>query len=96
MGEILNQGYCVTLDNYYTSPEIATALISQEIDCYGTLKKKAGLPPDFWNWKLKKGDGATKSFNGDILVFRWNDNTMTKKEKVVSMLSTVHLSDLVD
>ena len=42
-----NKGYCVTLDNFYTSPEIAKELLSLETDCYGTLRKKQDLPSDF-------------------------------------------------
>ena len=91
----VNLGYCVTLDNYYTSPEIAEALLELQTDCYGTLKK-AGLPEDFWQWKPKKGNQPIKKMDGDILVLRWNDVTKTKSEKIVSMLSTVHTGDLVD
>ena len=43
-----NKGYCVTLDNFYTSPEIAKELLSIGTDCYGTLRKKQDLPSDFW------------------------------------------------
>lgn len=30
------------------------------------------------------------------MVLRWNDVTKTKKEKIVSMLSTIHVGELVD
>ena len=43
-----NKGYCVTLDNYYTSSEIVKDLLSLGTDCYGTLRKKQDLPSDFW------------------------------------------------
>ena len=39
-----NKGYTVTLDNRYTSPEVAEALFKRSIDSYDTLRKKAGLP----------------------------------------------------
>jgi len=63
--EILYQGYRLTLDNYYTSPEISIALFNQKTDCYGTLKKKENLPPDFWQWKpmmeiLQKSNSTMK------------------------------------
>ena len=35
--DYLHKGYCVTLDNYYTSPELADALVSCNTDFYGTL-----------------------------------------------------------
>ena len=44
LGDLLRKGYSVTLDNYYTSTEIAEALLSIDTDCYGTLKAKTNLP----------------------------------------------------
>lgn len=35
-------------------------------------------------------------FNGQIAVLRWNDTTKTKKEKMVSMLSTIHTGEMKD
>ena len=32
------KGYCVTLDNYYTSPQLAEALVMNQTDTYGTLR----------------------------------------------------------
>ena len=91
-----NKGYCVTLDNYYTSPDLAKTLLSLGTDCYGTLRKKQGLPSDFWQWKSVKGEPPITKFDGDIMVMRWNDVTKTKSVKIVSMLSTIHTSELVD
>ena len=34
-----NKGYCVILDNFYTSSEITKELLSLEVNCYGTLLK---------------------------------------------------------
>ena len=70
MTDFLQCGYCLTLDNYYISPEIAETLLSLETDCYGTLKKKQTLLHDFWNWKPKKRDPPTKEFKGHIMVLR--------------------------
>lgn len=38
MEELLGKGYCLTVDNFYTSPELADILISQHTDVYGTVK----------------------------------------------------------
>ncbi|CAL1300060.1 unnamed protein product [Larinioides sclopetarius] len=38
MQPLLNKGYCLTTDNYYTSPELADILLSKRTDMYGTLK----------------------------------------------------------
>ena len=32
------KGYCVTVDNYYTSPQLAEALVMNQTDTYGTLR----------------------------------------------------------
>ena len=63
-----NKGYCVTLDNYYTSSEIEKELLSLETDCYGTLRKKQDLPSNFWPWKTVKGELPVAKYNDDILV----------------------------
>ena len=42
-----------------------------------------------------KGDPPKKGFCDDIVVLRWNDESKTKSMKFVSMLSTVHTSDLI-
>ena len=77
----LNQVYCITLDNYYISPEIASALLSLGTDCIGTLCKKQHLPKDFWNWKLIKGNDPTEHFDGDIMVLLWSDPSKIKLNK---------------
>jgi len=51
MKRLCNQGYCVTLDNLYTEPYLLLALYDNETDSFGTLRKKKGLPYDFWLWK---------------------------------------------
>ena len=85
----INHGYILTLDNYYTSPELAEALLHFKTDCFGTLRKKAELPEDFWEWKPKKFDGPICQTSGDMMVMRWIDASKTKKTKIVSMLSTM-------
>ena len=44
--QFLNLGYWVTLDNYYTVPELAAEFYHLNTDCIGTYKKS--LPGDFW------------------------------------------------
>ena len=47
MDGLYNQGYSVTLDNLYTYPELLLALYQNGTDCFGTLRKKNGLPEIF-------------------------------------------------
>ena len=65
MTDFIQCGYCLTLGNYYTSPEIAETLLSWETDCYGTFQKNQNLPHDFWTWKPKKRHPPTKEFKVD-------------------------------
>ena len=88
-----NQGYNIALDNLYTSPELLKALFLNKTDAYGTLRKKEGLPQNFWEWKPVKGVGEsaeTKFCDETYIVLRWNDAYKTKSTKIVSMMSTKH------
>ncbi|GFY39117.1 piggyBac transposable element-derived protein 4 [Trichonephila inaurata madagascariensis] len=35
---LLNKGYCLTMDNYYNSPELEEILLKSKTDFFGTLK----------------------------------------------------------
>ncbi|KAF8795582.1 PiggyBac transposable element-derived protein like [Argiope bruennichi] len=48
---LLFQGYCITTDNFYTSPELAEYLIQYKIDIYGTMRVD----------KKKRSKGITNS-----------------------------------
>ena len=94
-----NYGHNLALDNFYTSPELLKALFLNHTDAYGTLRKKEGLPSDFWSWKPAKGVGEPaeiKFCDETYMVLRWNDPYKTKKVKIVSMMSTKHVGDIVD
>ena len=65
MTDFIQWGYCLTLDKYYTSAEIAETLLSLETDCYGTFQKNQNLLHDFWTWKPKKRDPPAKEFKVD-------------------------------
>ena len=83
--DCLHKGYCVTLDNYYTSPELTDALLSCDTNSYGTLRKKLGLPSQFW-----------EQFKGEVGAIRWNDAPKKKFDKFVSMLSTINTFEMVN
>lgn len=38
MKPLLNKGYCLTMDNFYNSPQLADLLIQNKTDVYGTLR----------------------------------------------------------
>ena len=69
-----------TVIHHKLYPEVAKALLFCGRRCYGTLRKKAGLPAHFWAWKL--GNGDVKENNDNLAVMRWNDVTKRKISKV--------------
>ncbi|CAL1272455.1 unnamed protein product [Larinioides sclopetarius] len=87
---LLGQGYCVTLDNFYTSPELAEVLLSYRTDVYGTLRShRRGIPQEIKSRNLKRGEiiGYQK---GKMCVFKYMD------KKPICMLSTMHTIDFVE
>lgn len=57
----LNKGYCLFLDNYYTSPELIDKLLRQKTDCIGTMRvNRKGVPTEIKTIKFKKGYIAIK------------------------------------
>ncbi|GFS32428.1 piggyBac transposable element-derived protein 4 [Trichonephila inaurata madagascariensis] len=54
---LLNKGYCLTMDNYYNSPELKEMLLKSKTDFFGTLRpNRKDLPKQLKTEKLKKGD----------------------------------------
>ncbi|XP_068089543.1 piggyBac transposable element-derived protein 4-like [Hyperolius riggenbachi] len=81
---LLNQGYCVTTDNFYTSPELYEVLVQNKTDCYGTVRpNRRNMPSSFACKKLKLGEIVAWQ-KGKIMALRWRD------KKDVCLLSTVH------
>lgn len=88
--DLLDKGYCVTLDNFYTSPELAELLLSHRTDVYGTLRpNRIGVPEEIKKGTLKKGEivGFQK---GKICVMKYMD------KKPICILSTVHNTVIVE
>jgi len=99
MVDLYGKGYNLALDNLYTSPDLLKALFQNSFDAYGTLRKKEGLPKDFWSWKPVKGVGEpamTKWCDKTYVVLRWNDPYKTKSQKVVSLMSTKHTGEIAE
>ncbi|GBO24569.1 PiggyBac transposable element-derived protein 4 [Araneus ventricosus] len=88
--DLLDKGYCVTLDNFYTSPELAELLLSHRTDVYGTLRpNRIGVPEEIKKGTLRKGEifGFQK---GKICVMKYMD------KKPICILSTVHNTVIVE
>ncbi|GBM22473.1 PiggyBac transposable element-derived protein 4 [Araneus ventricosus] len=88
--DLLDKGYCVTLDNFYTSPELAELLLSHRTDVYGTLRpNRISVHEEIKKGTLKKGEivGFQK---GKICVMKYMD------KKPISILSPVHNTVIVE
>lgn len=84
MKPLFNKGYCLTVDNYYTSPQLADILIARRTDIYGTVRSsRKDMPPGFCSKKIKKGELVAFQ-RGKVLAIRWKD------KRDVSILSTIH------
>ena len=84
MDQFLNKGYCVTVDNWYMSPELADVLIKQNTDIYGTVNsRRKDLPQGFSKGKLQQGEIQAFQW-GKVMILKWQD------KNTVCLLSTVH------
>lgn len=84
MKSLFGKGYCVTVDNYYTSPQLADALVMNQTDTYGTLRlNRKEVPEQLKRKKLKKGEVLAFQ-RGKVMTLLWKD------KKDVAMLSTIH------
>ncbi|KAG8233827.1 hypothetical protein J437_LFUL008049 [Ladona fulva] len=84
MKPLLDKGYCLITDNFYTSLELAEWLISHSSDTYGTLRRtRRRIPKELETKKLKRGEVAAFR-KGKVMVLRW------KEKKEVTLLSNVH------
>lgn len=81
---LLDKGYCLMTDNFYTSPQLADFLVKRQTDTYGTLKStRKEVPSEIRNKKLKKGDVIAFQ-RGKVMAMKWKD------KKDVCLLSTIH------
>jgi len=82
--KLLGKGYCITMDNFYTSPDLLDILIKNKTDAYGTVRSnRKNLPNNFTKEKLKRGDVRAWQ-KGKMMALRWKD------KKDVCVMSTVH------
>ena len=90
METLLDNGYHVYVDNWYTSEELFRYLHENGTAACGTARKnRVKLPSSFKNNRLKKGEHQFRR-NDDMLAIRFND----KKE--IYFLSTLHKANVID
>ncbi|XP_067140293.1 piggyBac transposable element-derived protein 4-like [Centruroides vittatus] len=81
---LLGKGYCLTTDNYYTSPHLADYLITCQTDLCGTVRtNRKDVPGIIHNKKLKQGEIVAMK-RGKVMILKWQD------KRPVTLLSTFH------
>lgn len=88
--DLLGKGYCLTTDNFYTSPQLAELLVTNRTDTYGTLRLgRKDVPSNLKTTKLDRGSIIGYQ-RGKVCTFKWKD------KKDVAVLSTIHNIEMVD
>ncbi|XP_017795072.1 PREDICTED: piggyBac transposable element-derived protein 4-like [Habropoda laboriosa] len=81
---IINKGYTLFLDNWYSSPNLFLKLHQRKTNVIGTVRKnRKNMPQDLQKHILKKGEFMWRSCN-NLIALRWKD------KRDVYMLSTKH------
>ena len=84
--QLLNKGYIVFTDNFYSSPALFKDLTDHGFGACGTARKKTqGIPKSISDARLKKGE-VLSSRDGSVLSLVWRDKLM---------LSTFHDDSMV-
>ncbi|GFW64988.1 piggyBac transposable element-derived protein 4 [Trichonephila clavipes] len=85
MDRFLGKGYCVTIDNFYMSPQLADILVTEKTDIYGTVNKTRNdnIPVNFSKEKVRKGEIVAYQ-RGKVMALKWQN------KKSVCLMSTIH------
>ena len=87
--DLLELGYTMYLDNWYSSPNLYYELLQKQTYAVGTVRlNRKNMPKQFPGRKLGKGECTSRNANG-LMALIWKD----KKE--VKMLSTKHTPEMV-
>lgn len=83
---ILNKGYTLFFDNWYSSPNLFLELHQEKTNIIGIIRSnRQNMPKNIQTKSLKKGECLWKSCN-NLLALRWKD------KRDVYMISTKHES----
>ncbi|XP_065664742.1 piggyBac transposable element-derived protein 4-like [Hydra vulgaris] len=75
MNNLLNKGYCVFIDNWYTSVEVCHKLLLNKTDCVGTVRKdRKSLPTGLICKKLQPDEKFVQfGKSTGIMCTKWRD-----------------------
>lgn len=86
---LLHQGYCLFIDNWYSSPNLYRELYNMQTNVCGTAKvNRKGMPRELKSVRLEKGEAVVFSTE-DMAAIKWKD----KKDVVVT---TIHSLDFAE
>lgn len=86
---LLDKGYCLYIDNYYSSPSLSDLLCTKLTDCVGTVRmNRKEMPKNVKDAKLKKGEIAC-AFRRKTMALKWKD------KRDVGILSSIHDNAMV-
>jgi hypothetical protein len=81
---LLNQGYCLITDNFYTSPGLYEILLDNKTDSFGIARStRNGMPNDIRRLKPQI-DEVLIWKKGKLTALKWKD------KKDICMLSSIH------
>jgi hypothetical protein len=89
MAPLLNQGYRVIMDSWFSSPYLYHKLCNKQTDAMGTLHQNTkGVPAEIKPAKLKRGEHV--SFYKDrLMIMKWKDR------KDICLISITHDDKMV-
>ena len=81
---LYGKGYCINMDNFFSSSELFETLCENGTDAVGTIRaNKKDVPKQLIQHKLKKGE-LKALHNGRLMLLKWKD------KKGVHIMSTFH------
>ena len=81
---LLDKGYCLYTDNFYTSPTMGDALSQRQTDLVGTVRlNRKDIPASVKEKNLKKGE-TVAAYRNKLMILKWKDR------KDVTFLSSIH------
>jgi len=86
--DLLNKGYTLYCDNYYSSPVLFDRLSAEDTSAVGTVRLNRREVPVALKTKCRKGDVIFRQ-RGNLLAIKWTD------KRDVSLLSTKHTATMV-
>jgi len=81
--DLLDKGYCLYLENWYTSPKLVDTLCTRKTDTVGTLRTNRKEFPGFMKARLKKGE-TVAAYRKKQMIMKW------KEKRDVVLVSIFH------